>query len=224
MPPSQAFIRVTLGLLIVAPPAFPQGAGAAVVGTITDAQQAVLPGVTLSLRNAETGVTRTTVSEADGRYRFPALPPGRYELKAQLAGFTTVEVSDIVLTIGLELRRDITMNIRSVEEAVTVTAETPLVDSTKSDVAAVVTGQQIALLPVNTRQFLNLALLMPGTSQDASRPYYNNIAIGAGGTFYSNGFVVDGVTNTWAEQGEPRQNIPSGAVQEFRVNTMQFKA
>ena len=87
-----------------------------------------------------------------------------------------------------------------------------------------VTQQQIDTLPVNTRQYLNLALLMPGTTQDASRTFYNNVQIGGGGRFYANGFTVDGVTNTWAEQGEPRQNFPEGAVQEFRVNTNQFKA
>src|SRR5260370_11861514 len=65
---------------------------------------------------------------------------------------------------------------------------------------------------------------MPGTTQDASRSFYNNVEIGGGGRFYANGFTVDGVTNTWAEQGEPRQNFPEGAVQEFRVNTNQFKA
>ncbi len=85
------------------------------------------------------------------------------------------------------------------------------------------TKEQIDALPVNTRQFLNLALLMPGTTQDASRSFYNNVQLGGGARFYANGFSVDGVTNTWAEQGEPRQNIPQGAVEEFKVNTNQFK-
>jgi hypothetical protein len=88
----------------------------------------------------------------------------------------------------------------------------------------VVTNFQIDSLPVNTRQYLNLALLMPGTTQDASRTFYNNVQIGGGDRFYANGFTVDGVTNTWAEQGEPRQNFPEGSVQEFKVNTNQWKA
>jgi len=91
-------------------------------------------------------------------------------------------------------------------------------------VAGVVTQEQIQTLPVNSRQFLNLALLMPGTSQDAARSFYNNVTIGAGTSFYSNGFLVDGVNNTWAEEGEPRQNFPQGAVQEFKVNTAGFPA
>jgi hypothetical protein len=65
---------------------------------------------------------------------------------------------------------------------------------------------------------------MPGTSQDAGRSFYNNVTVGAGTTFYSNGFTVDGVSNTWAEEGEPRQNFPQGAVLEFKVHTVGFPA
>jgi outer membrane receptor protein involved in Fe transport len=201
-----------------------QGAGAGIEGTAMDAQGAALPGVTVTLRNEETGVMRNATSDAEGRYRLPSLSPGRYALKAELPGFTTIEVTDIVLTIGLELRRDFKMEIQSLQETVTVTGEAPVVDTTRSEVAGVVTQQQIETLPVNTRQYLNLALLMPGTSQDGARAFYNNVTIGAGTTFYSSAFLVDGVTNTWAEQGEPRQNFPQGAVREFKVNTTQFKA
>jgi hypothetical protein len=198
--------------------------GAAIDGVIKDEQGAVLPGATLTIRNVESGVERSAVSESDGRYRLQALPPGTYSLKAELQGFAAQEVVDIVMTIGLELKQDFTMRIQALAESVTVTAESPVVDVTKSEVAGVVTQQQIQTLPVNSRQYLNLALLMPGTSQDGARPYYNNVSIAAGGSFYSNAFLVDGVTNTWAEQGEPRQNFPQSAVREFKVNTTQFKA
>jgi hypothetical protein len=201
-----------------------QGAGAAIEGAAVDAQSGALPGVTVTLRNEETGVMRTATTDAEGRYRLPSLAPGRYSLKAELPGFTSIEVTDIVLTIGLELRRDFKMDIQTLQETVTVTGEAPVVDTTRSEVAGVVTQQQIETLPVNTRQYLNLALLMPGTSQDGSRAFYNNVTIGAGTTFYSSAFLVDGVTNTWAEQGEPRQNFPQAAVREFKVNTTQFKA
>lgn len=77
---------------------------------------------------------------------------------------------------------------------------------------------------MNTRQYLNLALLVPGTSQDASRSFYNNVQIGAGSGYYTNGFVVDGVSNVFAEMGEPRQNFPQGGVQEFKVNITQYPA
>src|SRR5450759_1870360 len=80
-----------------------------ITGSIKDAQGGVLPGVTLTLRNADTGVTRTSTTESTGEYRFAGLPPGRYEVKAELAGFATVDVKDLTITIGLELRHDITV-------------------------------------------------------------------------------------------------------------------
>lgn len=211
-------------VLMAAVPLLAQGAGAAIEGTVTDAQGGVLPGVAVTLRNMDTGFTRPAVTQGDGRYRFADLPPGRYEVTAQLQGFAPIDVKDVTLTIGLALRRDFTMRLQSLQESVTVTAAAPVIDTTKSEVAGVVTQQQIQSLPINSRQFLNLALLMPGTSQDAARPYYNNVNIGAGGSFYSNDFVVDGVRNTWAEQGEPRQDFPQGAVAEFKVNTTQYAA
>jgi Carboxypeptidase regulatory-like domain/TonB dependent receptor len=198
--------------------------GAAIEGTVKDDQGGVLPGASLNVRNQDTGFERTSVTGTDGRYRFAALVPGRYTLKAELQGFASEQVRDIELTIGLELRRDFVLKLQTLAETITVTGEAPVVDTTKSEVAGVVTQAQIQSLPVNSRQYLNLALLMPGTSQDASRPFYNNVAIGAGGSFYSNAFLVDNVTNTWAEQGEPRQNFPQEAVREFKVNTMQYKA
>ncbi len=193
-------------------------------GTITDEQGGAMPGVLVTLKNAETGVERTMTTDATGLYRFPALQAGTYTVTAALQGFASEQIRDITLTIGLNVRYDIKMRVQTLAETVTVTAEAPVVDVTKSEVAGVVTQKQIETLPINTRQYLNLALLMPGTSQDAVRVFYNNVNIGAGGSFYSNGFVADGVTNTWTEQGEPRQNFPQDSIREFKVNTMQFKA
>lgn len=193
-------------------------------GAVIDESGGVLPGVTVTLRNLETGVERKAITDADGRYRFPALQPGTYVLRTEMSGFAIEERRDIELTIGLQLRHDFQLKLQSLAETVSVVADTPVVDVASSEVAGIVTQKQIETLPINTRQYLNLALLMPGTSQDAVRVFYNNVNVGAGGTFYSNGFVADGVTNTWAEQGEPRQNFPQDAIREFKVNTTQFKA
>ncbi len=168
-------------------------------------------------------MSRTIDTDPEGRYQF-ALLPGRYSLTAEANGFKKETLTNLALTVGLRLNQNIGLTVGSVQDTVTVTADVPPVDTTKGEVSGVVTQAQIDALPINTRQTLNLALLMPGTSQDASRVFYNNVEIGSGGRFYANGFTVDGVTNTWAEQGEPRENFPEGAIQEFRVNTNQFKA
>jgi outer membrane receptor protein involved in Fe transport len=224
-------IRTTAVLLVVllAALAAPTPAGAQqttgiIEGRVVDQSGGVLPGATVTLRNAETGVERSGVTDADGRYRFPALPPGDYTVRVELAGFATEERRSIVLTIGLENRQDFQLKVQALEESITVIAEAPVVDVARSEVAGVVTQKQIETLPINTRQYLNLALLMPGTSQDAVRVFYNNVNVGSGGSFYSNGFIADGVTNTWAEQGEPRQNFPQDSIREFKVNTTQYKA
>lgn len=200
-----------------------QSGDAEVTGLVKDSSGAPVGAAAMSLINADSGFLRSTTTDSEGRYRFVAVPPGRYTLKTEATGFKTESATGFVINIGARVDHNVTLTVGNVQEAITVTGEVPPVDTSKGEVAGVVTQQQMEALPVNTRQFLNLALLMPGTTQDASRTFYNNVQLGGGGRFYANGFSVDGVTNTWAEQGEPRQNIPQGAVQEFKVNTNQFK-
>ena len=211
-------------LIMPSSPALGAQGGATVNGQVVDAQGAALPGVPLELRNAESGVVRLVVSEADGAYRFTALPPGTYDLKAELAGFSPFELRAITLTIGLEVRHDITLSLQGIEEAVTVSAQAPIVETTRSEVAQVVTQQQIDTLPVNTRQTLTLALLVPGTSTDESRPRRVSVSVGAGGDVKSSSFLVDGVSNQQTTSGDPRQDFPQGAIREFKVNVSQAKA
>jgi hypothetical protein len=205
-------------------PAATQVTSGAVSGVITDAQGAVLPGVALALRNAETGFTRTAVTDADGRYRLAGLPPGRYELKADLSGFAPVEVTDITLTIGLELGLNITLQLGGVQESLTVTGQASIVETTRTDVSGVITQQQIETLPLATRQPVALALLMPGTSQDAVRPRKFNVTVGAGGFTHAAALLVDGVWNKEGNTGEPRMDLPQAAIREFKVYISQAPA
>ena len=108
-------------MLASAGPLAAQGTSGVIAGTMKDAQGAVLPGVSLTLRNAESGVIRTAVTEGDGTYRLAGLLPGRYELAAELSGFSPIEIKDITITIGLELRRDVTMALQGVQETIAVT-------------------------------------------------------------------------------------------------------
>lgn len=198
--------------------------GASINGTVVDAQGGVLPGVTMTLRNVDTGVLRTIVTDADGAYRFAGLAPGRYDLKAELAGFTPVDIKETTLTIGLEVRRDVKMNVETLQETITVIGEAPVIETTRSEVAQVVTQQQIESLPVNNRQAITLALLLPGTSQDGTRPRKVNATVGSGGSWFASAYLVDGVTNQQTSAGEPRQDFPQGGIQEFKVNVSQASA
>ncbi|HYU78722.1 MAG TPA: carboxypeptidase regulatory-like domain-containing protein, partial [Vicinamibacterales bacterium] len=201
-----------------------QGPTGRIEGVVHDAQGGVLPGATMTLRNQDTGVSRTLVTESDGRYLFPALGPGRYEIQAELSGFATQQVRDITITIGFERRLDITMAVQTLQETVTVHGEAPVVDTTNAEISGVVTQEQIATLPINSRQYLSLALLVPGTTVDATRSFFATVNVGGSMTFNGTGNVVDGMINNWAEDGEPRQDVPEDSVEEFKVTNASYKA
>src|SRR5471032_962841 len=165
-------------ICVSAAPALAQAASASIAGTITDAQGGVLPGVTLTVRNAESGTVRTSVTEGDGKYRVPGLNPGRYNLTAELAGFQTVEVTAITLQIGQEFLHDFQLGLSTLQESVTVTGEAPIVEASKTEVSTVITSEQIATLPVQDRTALSLSLLLPGTSVDTTRAKRNATNIG----------------------------------------------
>jgi outer membrane receptor protein involved in Fe transport len=201
-----------------------QSTAATLIGSVIDQSGAVVPGATVTAINDQTGFSRSVASNEEGRYRIPALPPGTYTVRMELDGFKTVTQTGIVLTVDQTGTLDFSAELATVAETVTVTGESPVVETTKAEISGVVTQEQIDTLPLNSRQYLNLALLMPGTSQDGARPFYNNVNISSGATFYSSAFVADGMVNTWAEQGEPRQDLPQDAVQEFKVINTQAKA
>jgi len=211
-------------MALAAAPAATQTTNAVISGVVSDAQGGVLPGVTVTVRNAETGFTRTVVTEEDGRYRLAGLAPGRYDLRVELPGFGPVAVTDLTLTTGGEVVRDVTLQVQGVQESVQVSAEAPVVETTRSEVSGVVTQEQMQMLPLETRQPIGLALLLPGTSQDAVRPRKFNANIGAGAFTHGSALLVDGVWNKEGNTGEPRQDFPQAAIREFRVLVSQAPA
>ncbi|HKC57273.1 MAG TPA: carboxypeptidase regulatory-like domain-containing protein [Vicinamibacterales bacterium] len=213
-----AIFLVTSTLGLAATAAAQGEASASVVGIVTDAQGGVLPGVTVTLRNIESGAVRTTATEAGGRYRLAGLQPGRYALRAELDGFQPTDVANLTLTIGLALQQNLTLALRGVQEAITVTAQAPVVETTTTAVATVVTQDQIEMLPIANRQAGSLALLLPGTQLPTgtrrARP-----TVGAGGanpnltTSY-----VDGGQNQIYNSGQEFLEVPQSGIREFRVN------
>ena len=211
-------LLLTLGLAVTASA---QGERGVITGTVADAQGGVLPGVTITVRNVDTGFTQTDVTGGNGQYRFGAVPLGRYELKAELVGFTTATVTNLAISINRELRQDISMGLSTLTESLVVTGQAPVVEVTKSEVAAVITQQQIEMLPVANRAAVTLALLLPGTSQDGTRPRRSNAQVGAGTLQFTSNSLADGTMNMSTKAGEPRQDFPQAAIQEFKVFTSQ---
>lgn len=195
-----------------------------ITGSIRDANGGAIHNAKIIITNVDSGVTRTTNSDIAGKYNFPALPPGIYSLRAESAGFSPTELKGIIVYIESELNYDLILEIRPTNEEVIISAKTPLIDTTGSEAGGVISQQQISNLPINSRQYLTLALLLPGTSLDSTRSFFPTVNVGGSLTFNSTANIVDGANNNWIEDGEPRQNFPVDAVQEFKVSNAQFKA
>ncbi len=211
-------------LLSIAGTAAAQTGEAEIEGAVTDASGASVPHAQVTLTNTETGVARSIMTEADGTYHFSPVPPGTYNIAIKASGFEAETIEHLNINLGMHVTQNVTLRVGSAQQTVEVAGTVPVIDTTSQSISGVIDQKQITTLPVNTRQYLNLALLEPGTTQDASRTFYNNVQVGGGGYYYANGFMMDGVRNTWAEQGEPRQNFPEGAVQEFKVYVAEYPA
>ena len=216
---------LVVALFGLASPVHAQFTGGSMLGTIADGQGGVLPGVTVTARNLDTGFTRTTVTEMDGHYQILGLPPGRYILAAELTGFQTTEVTDIVLSIGLQIVRDFALGLEGLQESVTVTGEAPAIDTVATEVAGIVTQQQIEMLPVEGRSAISLALLMPGTTTDSTRPQRPGASVGTGAlTAAATNYIVDGLNNMISRAGDAREDLPQSAIREFKVHISQMPA
>jgi len=191
---------------------------ATVIGRVTDASGAALPGATVAARNVDTGISRSVVSEPTGAYRVPVLPPGAYEFTAELAGFGSARRRGVRLTIGSEVTLDFELKVASVTEEVTVTADAPLVETTNAAVYTLVTREEIDILPIIGRDFLSLVKLAPGVQNTAQG---SDIG-GARGR--SNSYLVDGVDNGGEITGNRLQQTNLDSIQEFQVLTNSFKA
>ncbi len=220
-----ALLALALGLALL-PAAQAQTSGANLVGKVTDKNGAPLPGATVTVTQKETGLTRSTVSESDGTYRLPSVPVGTYTVTVELNGFATVTVEDVKLNVASQREINIDMSPATVEETITVTAEAPLVQ-TEAAIGTVVSDQQLENLPLNGRQFANLAILAPGTSlaynSDPTKPGQLTIALN-GGIGRNVNFLIDGGDNTDDTIGGALQNFNLESVQEFNIQTQQYKA
>jgi hypothetical protein len=210
-------------VVLASVPVSGQGATATMLGTATDESGLPLPGATITAVNTQTGFTRETVTSDTGAYRLAALPPGTYDVTATMTGFAQQKRTGVTLVVLQELTYDIRMTLATLEETITVAGAAPLVEVSKSEVSGAVVQEQIMALPVSSRQFTDLALLLPGANADQRREWSDPVNIGAG-SWHQTSFVMDGANNVWAATGESRMNFTQDAVREFKVITAGFKA
>lgn len=206
-----------------------QATGGAIEGVITDESGGVLPGATVTVRNTLTGVVRETSTDSAGVYRAPLLPVGSYEVTAVLSGFASVRRPNLRLEIGQVLNVDLALKVAGGQEEVTVTAEAPIIEPSRTHQASTVGATAVSNLPVNGRNFIDFVLTTPGVNRDVRG---GDISFaGQRGTL--NSLVIDGADNNNTFFGQTLGRTGSGrapyqfsqdAVQEFQVNRNAYSA
>ena len=207
-------------------------------GAVRDSSNSVIPGATVTARNQGTGITRTAVSSDAGQYVLPLLPIGAYTLSASLTGFSTIEIPDVLLEVGQNRVLDITMSVGQVQTGITVTSGISNVELSRSDatIGQVVHGEQVENLPLNGRNFVQLALLGPGTTTGrlgsflAEGPssevsYRGTMSVSAQGMRENaNDWLYDGVDNNELSAGGIGILPSIETIAEFKVLTYNFSA
>ncbi len=220
-------ILVLLLMLGLAVPGRAQlGNEGSIEGTVIDASGAVIPGVMLCVKNASTSDTFYTTTNELGMFRFPVLPVGSYELVAEHPGFASLIQKNVVVSIGAEINLTLTLLLATGREKVVVSGETPLLESTRSQVSTTLDARSVANLPLNGRTFLGFVFLTPGVTPGVT-PAASGVSVTFGGQRGMSSFLLDGAddNNTFQSgplgglAGSDRYQLSQEAVQEFQVNT-----
>src|SRR3954467_6155253 len=214
-------------LLMSCASVFAQGTSGTITGRVLDQQGSAVPGVSVTAKSATTGFTRTEVSDAEGVYRLSALPVGSYDVTAELQGFTTVSKKGVEVNVAQTQSVDFPLKVAQLAETVNVTGATPLIETTASSVGAVVDVKRIESIPLNGRQFANLAATVPGVglsfhSDPTKSTQYAPLVNGGAGRNIN--YQIDGGDNNDDTVGGQLQQFPLEAVQEFNFQTQRFKA
>ena len=232
IPSLQIFILslIVIGFHVQSPLAQTTGQ---ILGVVSDETGAVLPGATILATHIDTNRVRTAITDDEGRYRLIELPVGAYEVQAELTGFTTEVRRPITLTIAGEVALGFTLRVGGIEERVLVTGEAPLVETTSALTGGLVSARQIRDLPLNGRDFAQLALLQEGVVQarhnTGTQPGNEGVKLSLVGTrVHQTAFLLDG-TDIRNHMG----GVPAGAagtvagvetVREFKVITGVYSA
>jgi hypothetical protein len=202
-----------------------------ITGTVTDQSGAAVPGANITVKHVETGTSRTTVSGATGRYEVSNLSIGQYEVSATSAGFQTSVRSGIALTVGRTAVVDHALQVGEVTQAVTVTGEAPLIETTSATVTQLVDERAVENLPLNNRDLTQLAVLQPGVIKSpAGRGTFGGLGdkITVGGSRGTqNLYLMDGVSNSDLSgnpQGASGAYTGAETVQEYQVITNNYSA
>jgi hypothetical protein len=197
-----------------------------IVGTVTDPAGGVIPNVKITVIQVETGWTRTTTTDDRGDYRVDFLPPGRYEVRAEGEGFKKTQITGLTVLVGQVLRVDIKMDVGTITEEITVTSGAATLNTETPALGEVVDEIKVADLPLNGREFIQLAALVPGA--ESGNPKTGAVS-SKGFSISFNGaragytaYTVDGADSTAPLQNTLISSPALDAVKEFRVETNMY--
>jgi Carboxypeptidase regulatory-like domain len=196
-------------------------------GRVLDQGDAVLPGVSVTAVNVSTGVSRTTVTNAEGLYFMPGLDPGIYDVKSELAGFSPAARERVTLGVNATLTLDFRMRVAALNETITVTGDAPVIEVTQSKVASTIQANQLENLPMITRSVSGMLALLPGAAPMAPthRSKENVGSVSFGGASGTNVMpTVDGADNRDNRYGGPLLTFTTEALEQFQLATSQFTA
>ena len=219
------FLFIAFSLFMAAPVAA-QPPGATVRGIVRDASGGLADGVKATLTHRDTNVVRSVETTGDGQYVVTALPPGPYRLELTRAGFKA-HVEEFVLFVSQDLRVDTSLQVGAPSEQVVVLASSIALERDSTAVGTIVENAQVVNLPLDGRNFLELALLVPGTApaaQGSASSVRGDFAFtAAGGREDANGFLLDGVDNVDPKLNTPAVRPAVDAIREFEVLTSSYE-
>ena len=197
-------------------------------GRVADPQGAILPGVNITVRNQDTGMFRETVSTEDGSYFVSGIVPGKYQIVAECRASRRYNRTDLGLEVGKTTTLDIQLAVGGLEETVTVSAESPIVDTTSKEVGGRVTARELVELPSVNRNFVGFVGLLPGVIPSISTESFGSDSVTVNGQDpRNNNYMLDGANNNddvIGQRAGTQARTPIEAVQEFQVLTNQFDA
>jgi len=185
------FLFAAFMLAALTAPAAAQRTTGEIIGKVTDDSGAVLPGVAITLRGAAVAGTPSTVTSETGVYRFPVLPPGTYEVEYTLAGFSSLKREGIPIAVGSTVALDVVLKISTLEEAITVTGDTPVVSTATAQVSTSYNKEWVQNAPVRRFSYFDLINSAPGVSQ-TSNVGSSTAATSLGSSTNENSYQIDG--------------------------------
>jgi hypothetical protein len=220
-----------LSLLVAAAPALAQRVASTIRGAVSDTSGAVIVGAKVTVKNEATGFTRTAETNASGVYAFADLPVGTYSIDVEYPGFKASSTKGILVNVADVREVDIKLETGAITESVSVEVPAVSVKTMGGDVSGIITGAQVRELPLNGRNFLQLALLMPGVNaidqvntKDKGLLGGSDVSV-SGGAVTSNLWTVDGANNNDVGSNRTILIYPSlEAIEEFKVQRASYSA